>query len=175
MSQRQRKRDRLKKAVKSGFATIQSGGKKIAKFTKSRVGRKFIPLFGLIAIITPGKALAFTLDESAIQFGANATFVAAEYKGMREVTRTGVSAIPSPTVRSAVTTAGSIAALVGGIGCGIGSAVCSGMGWEQKAMVWLHGVGICAGVASGMHEADPINPATIPGKLASDAVVSLSA
>lgn len=99
MSQRQRKRDRLKKAIKSGFAPIQSGGKKIAKFTKSRIGRKFIPLFGLIAIITPCRALAFTLDDTAIQFGANATFIAPEYKGMREVTRTGVSAIPPPTLR----------------------------------------------------------------------------
>jgi len=77
MSQRQRKRDRLKKAIKSGFAQIQSGGKKIAKFTKSRIVRKFIPLVGLIAIITPGKALVFSLDDSAIQFGANATFIAA--------------------------------------------------------------------------------------------------
>lgn len=87
MSQRQRKRDRVKKAIKSG-------GQKIAKFTKSRIVRKFIPLFGLIAVITPGKAVAFTLDDGIVQFGTNATFIAAEYKGMREVTRTGISAIP---------------------------------------------------------------------------------
>ena len=40
---------------------------------------------------------------------------------MREVTRTGVSAIPDPTVRSAVSTIGSIGALVSGFSCGIGS------------------------------------------------------
>ena len=94
---------------------------------------------------------------------------------MREVTQTGVSAIPSQTVRSAVTTVGSIASLVGGVSCGIVSYVCSGMGREQKAMVCLHGLGIFAGVASGMHEADPINPVTIPGRIAGDAVGSMSA
>jgi len=175
MSQRERKRDRVKKAIKSGFAPIKSGGKKIAKFTKSRIVRKFIPLFGLIAIITPRKVLAFTLDDAAVQFGASATFIAAEYKGMREVTRTGVSAISDPSIRSAVATVGSLASLVGGVSCGMGSAVCSGMGWEQKAMVCLHGVGICAGVASGVHEADPVNPLTLPGGLAGDAVGKMSA
>tara|TARA_B110000459_G_scaffold203762_1_gene261639 strand:- start:2537 stop:3055 length:519 start_codon:yes stop_codon:yes gene_type:complete len=164
---KQRKRDRVKKAIKSG-------GKKIAKFTKSRIVQRFIPLFGLITIFVPGKAHAFTLDEGMIQFGANATFIAAEYKGMREVVRTGVSAIPDPTIRTAVSTVGSIAALVGGVSCGIGSAVCSGMGWEQKAMVCLHGVGVCSGVASGMHEADPINPVTVPGKIAGDAIGRMS-
>ena len=168
MVQRQRKRDRIKSAVKSG-------GQKIATFTKSRIVRRFIPLFGLIAILTPNKAMAFTLDDGILQFGTNATFIAAEYKGMREVVRTGVSAIPDPGVRTAVSTAGSIAALVGGVSCGLGSAVCSGMGWEQKAMVCLHGVGVCSGVASGMHEADPINPVTVPGKIAGDAVDQMSA
>jgi hypothetical protein len=168
MSQRQRKRDRVKRAFKSG-------GQKIATFTKSRIVRKFIPLLSLIAIITPNKAMAFTLDDGMLQFGANATFIAAEYKGMREVVRTGVSAIPDPTIRTAVSTVGSIAALVGGVSCGIGSAVCSGMGWEQKAMVCLHGVGVCSGVASGLHDADPINPVTVPGKIAGDAVGKMSA
>ena len=125
----------------------------------------------------PSKAHAFTFEDAALQFGANATFITAEYKGMREVTKTGVSAIPEASVRSAVSTIGSIAALVGGFGRGIGSAVCSGMGWDQKAMVCLHDVGVCAGVASGIHEADPIpiNPVTISGKLAGDAVGKLSA
>ena len=49
------------------------------------------------------------------------------------------------------------------------------MGREQKAMVCLHGFGICAGVASGMHEAEPINPVTVPGKIAGDAVGQMSA
>ena len=61
------------------------------------------------------------------------------------------------------------------VGCGIRSAVCSGMGWDQKTMVCLHDVGVCAGVASGIHEAEPINPVTISGKLAGDAVDKLSA
>ena len=117
----------------------------------------------------------FKLVNSLGQFGANATFIAAEYKGMREVVRTGISAIPDPSIRTAVSTVGSIAALVGGVGCGIGSAVCSGMGWEQKAMVCLHGVGICSGVASGMHAADPINPVTVPGKVAGDTIGRMSA
>lgn len=160
MSQKQRKRDRIRKIIKSG-------GQKVAKFTKSRIVRRFIPLFGLIAIITPGKAVAFSIDGD---FGRNATYVAAEFAGMREVTRQGVSSIPDPKIRTAVSTIGSIAALVGGVGCGIGSAVCSGMGWEQKAMVCVHGIGICSGVASGMHDADPINPATIPGKVAGEMV-----
>ena len=42
-------------------------------------------------------------------------------------------------------------------------------------MVCLYGVEICAGVATGMNEADPMNPVTIPGKLAGDAVGSMSA
>ena len=39
----------------------------------------------------------------------------------------------------------------------------SSMGWEQKAMMCLHGVDICAGVAPGMHETDPINTVYSPG------------
>ena len=119
--------------------------------------------------------MAFTLDDGMLQFGANATFIAAEYKGMREVVRTGVSAIPDPNVRTAVSTVGSITALVGGVSCGLGSAICSGMGWEQKAVVCLHGLGVCSGIASGMNDADPINPVTVPGKIAGDVVDKLSA
>ena len=166
MAKKHRKRDRVKNALKSG-------GQKIATFAKSRIVK--IPLLGLIAYVIPGKAMAFTLDEGTLQVGANATFIAAEYKGMREDVRTGVSAIPDPNIRTAVSTVGSIAALVGGVSCGIGSAVCSGMGWDQKAMACLHGVGICSGVASGMHDADPINPMTVPGKLAGDVVGQMSA
>ena len=118
MSQRQRKRDRIKKAIKLG-------GQKIATFTKSRIVRKFILLFDLITIIKPGKAMAFTLDDGngILQFGANTTFIAAEYKGMREVVRTGISAISDCSVRIAVSTVGSIAALVGDVSCGVGSAI----------------------------------------------------
>tara|TARA_B100000795_G_scaffold190676_1_gene145267 strand:+ start:898 stop:1392 length:495 start_codon:yes stop_codon:yes gene_type:complete len=164
MSQKQSKRDKVKKAIKSG-------GQKVAKFTKSRIVGKFIPLLGLIAIFTPGKAFAFSIGG---EFGKNASFFAVEFGGMREVTRQGVSAIPDPSLRTAVSTIGSIAALIGGVSCGIGSAVCSGMGYEQKAMVCLHGLGICSGVASGMHDADPVNPVTVPGKLASEAVRNMA-
>jgi len=164
MSQKERKRDKFKRVIKSG-------GQKLAKVTKSRIVRRFIPLFGLIAIITPGKAVAFTVEgDDALQFGKNATFIAAEYKGMREVVRTGVSAIPDPSIRTAVATAGSIGALVGGVVCGVGSAVCGGMGYEQKAVVCLHGVALCSGTASGLHNADPSNPVTVPGKFAGDAM-----
>ena len=166
MVKKLRKRDRVKKAIKSG-------GQKIATFEKSRIVK--IPLLGLIAFVIPGKAMAFTLEEGTLKFGVNATFIGAEYKGMREVVRTGVSAIPDPSIRTTVSTVGSIVALVGGVSCGIGSAVCSGMGWEQKAMVCLHGVGVCSGIASGMHDADPINPVTVPGKVAGDAVDRMSA
>ena len=168
MSQKLRKRDRIKRAIKSR-------GQKIATFTKSRIVRKFTPLLGLIAIITPGKAMAFTLDDGMLQFGANATLIVAEYKGMREVVRTGVSAIPDPNVRTTVSMVGSITALVGGVSCGLGSAICSGMGWEQKAMMCLQGLGVCCGIASGMNDADPINPVTVPGKIAGGVVDKLSA
>ena len=166
MSQKERKRDKVKRLIKSG-------GQKLVKVTKSRIVRRFVPLFGLIAIITPGKALAFTIEgDEALQFGKNATFLAAEYKGMREVVRTGVGAIPDAAMRTAVSTGGSIAALIGGVACGVGSAICSGLGYEQKAVVCLHGIAVCSGVASGLHEADPANPVTIPGKLAADAMAS---
>ena len=49
------------------------------------------------------------------------------------------------------------------------------MGWEQKAMVFLHVVEICFGVASGMHDADFINLATVSGKIAGDAIGRMSA
>ena len=162
MIKKQRKRDRVIKALKSG-------GQKIATVAKSRIVR--IPLLGLIAFVIPGKAMAFTLEETVLgtlQLGENATFIAAEYKGMREVVRTGVSSIPDPGMRSAVSTAGSIAALAGGLSCGVGSAICSGLGFKQKAMVFLHGVGLFSGIAAGMHEADPVNPITAPVKIATD-------
>jgi hypothetical protein len=188
MGRKLSKRDRVKKAIKSGGQKLakftksrgqklakftKSRGQKLAEFTKSRFVRKFIPLLGLIALITPGKAMAFSLPEVLGLDGPNsknATFIAAEFVGIREVTRQGVSAIPDPGTRTAVSSIGSLTALVGGISCGVGSAICSGMGWEQKAMVCLHGVGICSGIASGLHDADPANPVTVPGKLASEVV-----
>ena len=41
---------------------------------------------------------------------------------------------------------GRISAMAGGIACGIVYAVCAGMGWEQKAVVWVQGIGVCYGV-----------------------------
>jgi len=181
MGRKLSKRDRVKKAIKSGGQKLakftKSRGQKLAEFTKSRVLRKFIPLFGLIALITPGKAMAFSLPEVLGLDGPNsknATFIAAEFAGIREVTRQGVSAIPDSGTRTVVSTVGSLTALVGGIGCGVGSWICSGMGWEQKAMVCMHGVGIFSGIASGLHDADPANPVTVPGKLASEVVNKMS-
>ena len=107
--------------------------------------------------------------------GKNATYIAAEFAGVREVVRQGVRAIPDENVRTAISTVGSIASVVGGVSCGVGSAFCSAMGWEQKAMVCLHGVGVCSGVASGLHDADPINPVTAAGGLAGDMLSKMSA
>lgn len=68
-------------------------------------------------------------------FGKNGTFFAIRYAGMRQVSKHGVGAIPDPSVRAVVSTVVSISAMVGGIACGIGTTVCGGMGWEQKAVV----------------------------------------
>lgn len=171
MDQKLRKRDRVKKAIKSG-------GKKVAKFAKFRIVKKFIPLLGLIAIITPGKALAFSIPEILGldgPNGKNGTFIAIEFAGIREVVKQGVGSIPDNNVRTAVSTVGSITAIVGGVGCGVGSAFCSGMGWEQKAMICLHGVGVCSGIASGLHDADPVNPVTAAGTVAIEMAGKLSA
>ena len=77
MDQKLRKRDRVKNAIKSG-------GEKVAKFAKFRVVKKFIPLLSLIAIIRPGKALAFSIPEllgldGPNGMGKNATFIATEF------------------------------------------------------------------------------------------------
>ena len=95
-------------------------------------------------------------------FGKNGTFFAIGFEGTRRVIKHGVSSIPDPSVRAAVSTTGSITAMIGGVAC-------SAMGWEQKAVLCAQELGVCAGVATGMHEADPGNPATVPGKLAGDA------
>jgi hypothetical protein len=58
--------------------------------------------------------------------------------------------------------------MVGGIACGLGTAFCA------KAVVCAQGVSICAGVATGMNEGDPMNPATVPGRLAGEATAQLS-
>ena len=164
------KRKKLKKALKST-------GRGIRNFTKSRIVRKFIPLFGLIAIFrTSGPVHALTIDAESLNglenFGKNGTFFAVGFEGTRRVTRHGVSAIPDPALRAAVSSVGSIAAMVDGIACAIGSAGCAGMGWEQKAVVCVQGIGVCAGITTGMHEADPGNPATLPGKVVGEAAAA---
>lgn len=53
--------------------------------------------------------------------------------------------------------------MVGGVNCGLGSAIYGDKGWGQKTMICLHGVSICADVASSMNEVDPLNQATITG------------
>lgn len=176
MSKKQRKTrtDRVKKAIKSG-------GQKIATFAKSRVVRRFIPVLGRIAIITPGKAMA--LDGEALneafkfggRFGVNSSLIVSEHRVMKEVVRTGVSSISDSGVRAVVSTAGSIAAMAAGISCSIGLSICISMGWKTKAMMFLHGAGVCAGITSGVYEADPINPLTLPGKVTGDAVDKMSA
>ncbi len=77
-------------------------------------------------------------------------------------------------MRSAISTVGSVSVLTGGVAYGIGLAICGGMGWEQKAIVWLQGVGVCAEIATSMNEVDPINPVTIPGRLAGESVENLA-
>lgn len=128
-------------------------------------------MFGLIAIFKPGGPVyALTIESATLegvvrglgQYGKNVTFFAIGYEGVRQVTKNGIAAIPDAKVRAVVSTTGSISAMVGGIACGLGTAFCAGMGWEQKAVVCAQGVSICAGVATGMNEGDPMNPATVP-------------
>lgn len=121
---------------------------------------------------------AFDLDsrlDGIAQFGKNGAIIGAEDRRLKEITKNGVGAIGDPGIRSAFSTAGSIGELVAGLVYGIGSGLCARMGWEQKASICLHGVGICAIIASSMNEADPINPATVTGKLAGAAVGKMSA
>ena len=56
-----------------------------------------------------------------------------------------------------------------GVACAVGMGICSGMGWTQKAVICAQGVGVCSGATTGLHEGDPANPATVPGKVAGDA------
>jgi len=160
------KRRKFKKALKST-------GRRIGNLAKARVVTRFLPLFGLIAIFTPsGPVHAITIDTNGLDlgaFGKNGTFFAIAYEGMRQVTSHGVGAIPDPKIRAAVSTTGSIAAMTGGVACGVGTALCSAMGWEQKAVVCAQGVGVCAGIAKGMHEGDPLNPVAAAGGMVADA------
>ena len=174
------KRKKLRKAMKSTGRRVRAAGRRVRDFTKSRIVKRFIPLFGLVAIFKPsGPVHALTIDADGLgalgEFGRNGTFFYIGYEGTRRVTRNGISAIPDPTTRAVVSTVGSVASMAGGVACGIGSAVCASMGWEQKAVICTQGLGICAGVATGMHEGDPGNVATIPGKLAGEAAAAAAA
>jgi len=83
--------------------------------------------------------------------------------------------IPDQGLRTAVSTVDSIWALIDGVTCRVESAVYGGMGYEQKVMVCLHAVGICAEITSGVNEKEPVNPTQISGKLADEAVDKPSA
>lgn len=151
-------------------AALKSAGGKVINIAKSRFATRFIPLFVLIVVFSPtGKAHALVINdlplESFGEYGKNGTLAYIGYEGMRRVVSQGVAAIPDPSVRSVVSTTGSISAMVGGVICGMSGAVCAGMGYERKAMVCTQGVAICAGIATGLNEADPTNVATLPGAL----------
>jgi len=68
---------------------------------------------------------------------------------MRQVTKHGLASIPDPKVRSCLYRRQCYSH---GKWC---SVVCSGMGWEQKAVVCMQSIGIYAGVATGMYEGPP--------------------
>ena len=61
MSKKLSKRKRAKNAFKSE-------GQKVGSFAKSRVLKRFLPLFGLVAIFKPSAIYAFTLDNSLLKF-----------------------------------------------------------------------------------------------------------
>ena len=77
---------------------------------------------------------------------------------LKNVTQDVIAAITDQKVRAVVSTTGSVSAMVGCVACGIGTSVCAGTGWEQKAVICAQGVGICAGIATGMYEGNPTNP-----------------
>ena len=135
------KRKKIKQAIKST-------GRRVRDLTKSRVVRRFIPLFVVVSIFKPaGPAHALTITGDSIPeglgaFGLNGTFAIIGFEGSRRVVKHGIAAIPDPTVRATVSTVGSIAAMVGGVAGGAGMAVCSGFGWGQKAVICAQGVGV---------------------------------
>ena len=59
---------------------------------------------------------------------------------------------------------------VSGFTCGVESTICRGMSWEQKSITCLYALGIWAGIASEINEADLTNLATLPGKAANNAL-----
>ena len=134
-------------------------------------------MFGLFAIFTPrGPARAFTIDiaEGLALYGKNGTFFGIGFEGTRQVVKDVISSIPNLQTRAVVSTTASIVSMTAGVGCTLGMAGCSDMGWEQKALVCAQGLGVCAGVAAGLHQEDPSNPATMPGKIASDAATAFT-
>ena len=171
MQKKSSKRKKIKQALKSV-------GQKVRGVAQSRVVKRFIPLFGLIVIFTPrGPAQAITIEvgEGVGSFGKNGTFFTLGFEGTRRVVRHGVAAIPDPKTRAAVSTVGSITAMGAGVACAVGMGICSGMGWTQKAVICAQGVGVCSGAATGLHEGDPANLATVPGKAVSAAFGQFSA
>ena len=179
MQKKWSKRKKIKQALKSVGRKaravgqkVRAVGQKVRGVAQSRVVKRFIPLFGLIVIFTPrGPAQAITIEvvEGLGSFGKNGAFFTLGFEGTRRVVRHGVAAIPDPNARAAVSTVGSIAAMSAGVACAVGMGICSGMGWTQKAVICAQGVGVCSGATTGLHEGDPANPATVPGKVAGEA------
>ena len=58
----------------------------------------------------------FLLTLDLESYGKNVTFAVAGYEGTRRVTRHGIAAIPDPNVRTAVSTTGSVVAMIVGVG-----------------------------------------------------------
>ena len=172
MQKKSSKRKKIKQALKSVGRKARAVGQKVRGVAQSRVVKRFIPLFGLIVIFTPrGPAQAITIEvvEGLGSFGKNGAFFTLGFEGTRRVVRHGVAAIPDPKTRAAVSTVGSITAMGAGVACAVGMGICSGMGWTQKAVICAQGVGVCSGATTGLHEGDPANPATVPGKVAGEA------
>lgn len=111
-------------------------------------------------IFRPTPSLAFDIGDLGQwgEFAQNSSVIVGTYRVSKELVANGVKSIPDPNVRTA------------GTACGLGTAICTGMGWKQKTMVCFHGAVLCSGVATGLSEANPSNPVTVPGKMAGQAV-----
>lgn len=177
------KRQMIKKAIKDSLSWVKKLPGKAGNFAKSRFSKRnesklrlsrMFPVLCFGVLFQPKPSLAFELGDlggtlSGLgDFGQNATIIGGSYKLTRELVSNGVRSIPDPSLRTAVSSVGSVAALVGGTACGIGTAICTGMGWKGKAMVCFHGTAICTGAATGLSQADPANPVTLPGRVAGE-------
>lgn len=173
------KRQKSKKAIKGSVKWTKKLPGKVIKFAKSQISERkerklrldrmfqFV-CFGLLFQPTPSLAFGFSSFGSWGDFAQNGTVIEGTYGLTKELLANGVKSIPDPTVRTAVSSVGSIAALAGGTACGIGTAICTGMGWEQKAIVCFYGNAMCTGSGTSISQADPANLVTIPGRVAGE-------